>query len=96
MQQKNSWLLPDGIEAILPEEAKHLENLRSRLLEMFACWGYELVIPPFIDFLDSLLTGSGHDLDLQTFKVTDQISGEMLGCKSRHDSPGCQNGCPQP
>ena len=82
MQQKNSWLLPDGIEAILPEEAKHLENLRSRLLEMFACWGYELVIPPFIDFLDSLLTGSGHDLDLQTFKVTDQISGEMLGVRA--------------
>ena len=82
MQQKNSWLLPDGIDAILPEEAKHLENLRSRLLEMFACWGYDLVIPPFIDFLDSLLTGSGHDLDLQTFKLTDQLSGEMLGVRA--------------
>jgi len=82
MQQKDSWLLPDGIEEILPEEAKHLENLRSKLLDLFACWGYDLVIPPFIDFLDSLLTGSGHDLDLQTFKLTDQISGEMLGVRA--------------
>lgn len=82
MQQKDSWLLPEGIEEILPEEAKHLENLRSKLLDMFACWGYDLVIPPFIDFLDSLLTGSGHDLDLQTFKLTDQISGEMLGVRA--------------
>ena len=81
MQQKDSWLLPDGIEEILPEEAKHLENLRNKLLELFACWGYDLVIPPFIDFLDSLLTGSGHDLDLQTFKLTDQISGKMLGVR---------------
>ena len=82
MQQKDSWLLPEGIEEILPLEAKHLESLRNKLLEMFACWGYELVIPPFIDFLDSLLTGSGHDLDLQTFKLTDQISGEMLGVRA--------------
>ena len=82
MQQKDSWLLPDGIEEILPEEAKQLENLRAKLLGLFACWGYDLVIPPFIDFLDSLLTGSGHDLDLQTFKLTDQISGEMLGIRA--------------
>jgi ATP phosphoribosyltransferase regulatory subunit len=82
MQAKDSWLLPDGIEEILPEEANHLENLRTQLLDLFACWGYELVIPPFIDFLDSLLTGSGHDLDLQTFKLTDQISGEMLGIRA--------------
>ena len=82
MLQKNSWLLPDGIEEILPEEAKHLETLRSKLLELFACWGYDLVIPPFIDFLDSLLTGSGHDLELQTFKLTDQVSGEMLGIRA--------------
>jgi ATP phosphoribosyltransferase regulatory subunit len=82
MQQKDSWLLPDGIEEILPQEAKQLENLRAKLLELFACWGYDIVIPPFIDFLDSLLTGSGHDLDLQTFKLTDQISGEMLGVRA--------------
>ncbi|TAN64797.1 MAG: ATP phosphoribosyltransferase regulatory subunit [Methylobacter sp.] len=82
MQPKDSWLLPDGIEEILPEEAQHLESLRRKILDTFACWGYELVIPPFIDYLDSLLTGSGHDLELQTFKLTDQISGEMLGVRA--------------
>ncbi len=82
MQQKDSWLLPDGIDEILPEDAKHLESLRRKLLDTFACWGYEQVIPPFIDYLDSLLTGSGHDLELQTFKLTDQISGEMLGVRA--------------
>jgi len=82
MQQKDSWLLPDGIDEILPEDAKHLESLRRKILDTFACWGYEQVIPPFIDYLDSLLTGSGHDLELQTFKLTDQISGEMLGVRA--------------
>jgi ATP phosphoribosyltransferase regulatory subunit len=82
MQQKDSWLLPDGIDEVLPEEAKHLESLRRKILDTFASWGYELVIPPFIDYLDSLLTGSGHDLELQTFKLTDQISGEMLGVRA--------------
>lgn len=82
MLQKDPWLLPDGIEEVLPEDAKSLENLRRRLLDVFSCWGYELVIPPFIDYLDSLLTGSGRDLDLQTFKLTDQVSGAMLGIRS--------------
>lgn len=82
MQQNKSWLLPDGIEETLPEDAKQLEKLRNQLLDMFFCWGYQLVIPPFIDFLDSLLVGSGHDLELQTFKVTDQVSGEMLGIRA--------------
>jgi ATP phosphoribosyltransferase regulatory subunit len=82
MQPKNAWLLPDGIEEILPAETQHLECLRSRLLKLFACWGYELVIPPFIDYLDSLLTGSGHDLALQTFTLTDQISGKLLGVRA--------------
>ncbi len=82
MQQKNTWLLPDGIEELLPEQARHVECLRTKLLTMFNCWGYDLVIPPFIDFLDSLLTGAGHDLDLQTFKLTDQISGELLGIRA--------------
>jgi ATP phosphoribosyltransferase regulatory subunit len=82
MQQNDSWLLPEGIEEILPQEAKVLENLRRRILQLFACWGYELVIPPMIDFIDSLLTGSGHDLDLQTFQFTDQISGKTLGLRA--------------
>ncbi|KAF3983124.1 MAG: ATP phosphoribosyltransferase regulatory subunit [Methylococcales symbiont of Hymedesmia sp. n. MRB-2018] len=80
--KKDTWLLPQGIEEVLPVEAKQLELLRRQLLDVFACWGYELVIPPFVDFLDSLLVGSGHDLDLQTFKLTDQISGEMLGIRA--------------
>lgn len=82
MQRKDNWLLPEGIGEVLPEQAAHLENLRRKLLDTFACWGYQLVIPPFVDFLDSLLTGSGHDLDLQTFKLTDQLSGEMLGVRA--------------
>src|SRR5574343_478584 len=82
MLEKDPWLLPDGIEEVLPDDACHLENLRRRCLDMFACWGYQLVIPPFIDYLDSLLTGSGHDLELQTFKLTDQLSGEMLGIRA--------------
>jgi len=79
MQKRDSWLLPQGIEDVLPQDARRLESLRRQLLDVFSCWGYELVIPPVVDFLDSLLTGSGHDLDLQTFKLTDQVSGEMLG-----------------
>ncbi len=79
MQKRDTWLLPQGIEDVLPKDARQLESLRRQLLDVFACWGYELVIPPVVDFLDSLLTGSGHDLDLQTFKLTDQVSGEMLG-----------------
>lgn len=82
MLPKDPWLLPDGIEEILPEEARQLEQLRRRLIDLFGCWGYEQVIPPFIDYLNSLLTGSGRDLDLQTFKLTDQLSGEMLGIRS--------------
>lgn len=76
------WLLPEGIEELLPDEARHLESLRRELLDLFAAWGYELVIPPFIDYLDSLLTGTGKDLDLKTFKLTDQLSGRQLGIRA--------------
>ncbi len=82
MLQRDPWLLPDGVEEVLPEDARHLETLRRQLLDVFECWGYEKVIPPFIDYLDSLLTGSGHDLNLQTFKLTDQLSGEVLGIRA--------------
>lgn len=82
MQKKDSWLLPQGIDDVLPKDAKKLEYLRRQLIDVFSCWGYELVIPPVVDFLDSLLTGSGRDLDLQTFKLTDQVSGEMLGIRA--------------
>lgn len=76
------WLLPEGIDELLPEQARRLEALRRRLLDLHASWGYELVITPFIEFLDSLLTGTGKDLELQTFKLTDQLSGRMLGVRA--------------
>jgi len=82
MLQKDPWLLPDGIEEVLPNDAAHLERLRRQLLAIFNSWGYELVIPPLIDYLASLLTGTGHDLDLQTFKFTDQLDGAMLGVRA--------------
>ena len=82
MLEKDPWLLPDGIEEVLPDDARYLENLRRKLLDVFASWGYQFVIPPFIDYIESLLTGSGHDLDLQTFKLTDQLSGKLLGIRA--------------
>jgi ATP phosphoribosyltransferase regulatory subunit len=82
MTGKNRWLLPEGIEDLLPDQAAQLEQLRRELLDLYRSWGYELVLPPFIEYLDSLLTGSGHDLDLQTFKLIDQLSGRLLGLRA--------------
>ena len=82
MLQNDRWLLPEGIEEVLPPQAEHLEVLRRRLLDLFHVWGYELVIPPFIEYLESLLTGTGNDLDLQTFKITDQITGRLMGVRA--------------
>lgn len=76
------WLLPEGIDELLPEQARSLEALRRRLLDQFGSWGYQLVITPFIEYLDSLLTGAGKDLERQTFKMTDQISGRLLGIRA--------------
>lgn len=73
------WLLPDEIEEILPPQAQKVEQMRNQLLALFHSWGYEFVIPPALEYLDSLLTGSGEKLELKTFKVTDQLSGRMLG-----------------
>jgi ATP phosphoribosyltransferase regulatory subunit len=78
----NPWLLPAGIDEILPREARHVEFLRRKLLDLFDSWGYELVIPPLIEYLESLLTGTGSDLDLQTFKLIDQLNGRMLGVRA--------------
>lgn len=80
--KSDRWLLPEGIEEVLPRQARQLEALRRRLLDMYAGWGYELVMPPLIEYLDSLLTGTGHDLDLQTFKLTDQLTGKMMGVRA--------------
>jgi ATP phosphoribosyltransferase regulatory subunit len=82
MTTKQHWLLPEGIEEILPEQAARFEAMRRMLLDLYASWGYELVIPPTIDFIESLLTGTGHDLDLQTFKLVDQMSGRTLGVRA--------------
>src|SRR3989338_166485 len=76
------WLLPEYIEDILPPEAARIEALRTRLLELFRVHGYRLVIPPLLEYLESLLTGTGHDLDLRTFKLVDQISGRMMGLRA--------------
>jgi ATP phosphoribosyltransferase regulatory subunit len=80
MTQK--WLLPEYIDDILPSEAWRVERLRRKVLDLFAVSGYELVIPPLIEYLDSLLTGSGHDLGLRTFKLVDQLSGRTLGLRA--------------
>jgi ATP phosphoribosyltransferase regulatory subunit len=76
------WILPEGIDEVLPPQSAALEGLRRDLLDLYDRWGYELVIPPFVEFLDSLLTGTGSDLDLQTFKLTDQISGRLMGVRA--------------
>lgn len=81
MSAKDRWLLPDGIEEVLPDEALRIETLRGRALELFSSWGYQRVMPPMIEFLDSLLTGVGREMDIQTFKITDQVSGRQMGIR---------------
>ncbi len=78
----NSWLLPEGIEEMLPNEARCTEKLRRDLLDLFYTWGYDFVIPPFVEYLESLLTGVGNDLELQTFRLVDQRNGRMLGIRA--------------
>lgn len=82
MTNVDRWLLPDGIEELLPPQAAKLEATRRHLLDKFETWGYELVVTPMVEFLDSLLTGTGSDLDLKTFKVTDQVSGRSMGIRA--------------
>ncbi|MEM7016490.1 MAG: ATP phosphoribosyltransferase regulatory subunit, partial [Pseudomonadota bacterium] len=82
MVSSNPWLLPDGVSEVLPEQAWQLEALRRYLLDLYKVWGYELVMPPFIEYLESLLVGTGTDLDLQTFKLTDQLTGRLMGVRA--------------
>ncbi|NJO14956.1 MAG: ATP phosphoribosyltransferase regulatory subunit [Thioploca sp.] len=82
MSYQDRWLLPAGIIDSLPEESAHLEKLRRRLLDVYATWGYELVIPPLMEYLESLLVGTGQILDLQTFKLTDQFTGRLMGIRA--------------
>ncbi len=76
------WLLPEAIDDVLPAEAARVESLRRILLDQFRAHGYRLVAPPLVEHLDSLLTGTGSDLDLQTFKMVDPMSGRMLGLRA--------------
>lgn len=76
------WLLPESIEDILPPEARRVEMLRRALLDEFGLHGYELVMPPLLEYIESLLTGSGRDMDLRTFKLVDQLSGRTMGIRA--------------
>jgi ATP phosphoribosyltransferase regulatory subunit len=82
VSKRDSWLLPDGIDEVLPEQARFIEKSRRELLDLYNSWGYDLVIPPMVEFSESLLSGFGSDLDLVTFKLTDQLSGRMMGIRA--------------
>jgi len=78
----SAWVLPDHIADVLPSEARHIEELRRALIDTTRAYGYELVMPPMLEHLESLLTGTGEALDLQTFKLVDQLSGRTLGLRA--------------
>lgn len=78
----SAWVLPDHIADVLPSEARHIEELRRALLDTARAYGYELVMPPLLEHLESLLTGTGEALGLQTFKLVDQLSGRSLGLRA--------------
>ena len=77
-----NWLLPEYVEDVLPAEAARIESLRRQLLDLFKVHGYQYVIPPMLEYLESLITGTGHDLDLATFKVVDQLTGRLMGVRA--------------
>ena len=78
----SAWVLPDHIADVLPSEARDIEELRRELLDTARCYGYELVMPPLLEHLESLLSGAGEAMDLQTFKLVDQLSGRMMGLRA--------------
>jgi ATP phosphoribosyltransferase regulatory subunit len=78
----STWLLPENIADVLPSEARKIEELRRRLLDRFRSYGYELVMPPMLEYIESLLTSGGSDLNLRTFKLVDQLSGRTLGLRA--------------
>ncbi|MBN8766396.1 MAG: ATP phosphoribosyltransferase regulatory subunit [Thiobacillus sp. SCN 64-317] len=77
-----AWLLPENVEDVLPPRAWRMEDMRRALLDLFRGHGYQLVIPPLMEYVDSLLTGVGADLDLKTFKLVDQLSGRLMGVRA--------------
>ena len=80
--RSSSWQLPDQVADVLPSVARHLEELRRLWLDTARSYGYELVMPPLLEHIESLLTGTGEALDLQTFKLVDQLSGRTLGLRA--------------
>lgn len=82
MSVKQSWLLPEGIDELMPKQAAQLEKMHRLLVDRMQSWGYQLVVPPLVEYLDSLLTGTAKTLDLQTFKLIDQLSGRLLGIRA--------------
>ncbi len=78
----HTWLLPEYIEDVLPAEAARLESYRRQLLDLFKVHGYQYVVPPMMEYVESLLTGTGHDLDIATFKVVDQLTGRLMGLRA--------------
>ena len=84
MTSVDRWMLPEGVDELLPERAAIAERLRRDILDLFRTWGYQLVIPPLIEFTDSLLIGLGHDVDMQSFRLTDQISGKLWASCAIH------------
>jgi len=82
MVKVDRWLLPDGIEEVLPPYAARIETARRQVLDLFQCWGYAFVVTPHIEYLESLLTGAGQDLDLRTFKVIDPQTGRQMGFRA--------------
>src|SRR5574340_142330 len=78
----HNWLLPEYIEDMLPVQALRFERSRRQLLDWFHVCGYQLVVPPLLEYLPSLLSGTGRDMDLKTFKVVDQLSGRLMGLRA--------------
>ena len=76
------WRLPDGMDEMLPQQARALEALRRAVYDLHIGWGYQPVEPPFVEFLDSLLSGTGRDFEQQTFKVADPLSGRTMGLRA--------------
>ena len=94
MVNDTNWLLPEGVEEILPEHAIKLEQLRRQILDELAARDFQLVMPPVMEFVDALLTGTGKDLDTQTYKFMDQHTHRMLGIRARYDPTDRACGCP--
>ena len=90
----SAWLLPEHIADVLPAQARRIEELRRTLLDLARGYGFELVMPPLLEYLESLLSGTGRELDLQTFKLVDQLSGRSLGLRADTRHKWCDRRSP--